>query len=93
MSHQVTFYVKSKKTAVKNVQEGYENIISIYNVGMLKSIVVIPSLFPPTMSVATRSPTITASLALIPRALGAREKILPSGFSQPTSTDVTMKSK
>ena len=35
MSHQVTFYVKGKKTAVKNVQEGYENIISIYNVGML----------------------------------------------------------
>lgn len=35
MSHQVTLYVKSEKTAVKNVQEGYQNITSIYNVGML----------------------------------------------------------
>lgn len=35
MSHQVTLYVKSKKTAVKNAQEGYQNITSIYNVGML----------------------------------------------------------
>jgi len=35
MSHQVTFYVKSKKTAVKNVQEGSQKITSIYNVGML----------------------------------------------------------
>lgn len=35
MSYQVTLYVKSKKTAVKNAQEGYQNITSIYNVGML----------------------------------------------------------
>lgn len=33
MSHQVTLYVKSKKTAVKNVQEGYQKITPIYNVG------------------------------------------------------------
>ena len=35
MSHQVTLYVKSKKTTVKNVQEGYQRTIPIYNVGIL----------------------------------------------------------